>query len=48
LILLASNTGDLVIDMFAGSGSVGRACLNTDRQFRLGDINTKEILKRLG
>jgi len=48
LVRVASDPGDMVIDMFAGSGNLGRACINQDRQFRLGDINTKEILKRLG
>ena len=29
----SSNVGDLVLDMFMGSGSTGVACLNTDRKF---------------
>ena len=29
----SSNVGDLVLDMFMGSGSTGVACLNTNRKF---------------
>lgn len=29
----SSNVGDVVLDMFAGSGSTGVACLNTNRKF---------------
>lgn len=31
--------GDLCLDPFAGSGTLGRACLNLKRQFMLFDIN---------
>lgn len=48
LVSIASNPKDMVIDMFAGSGNLAKACINLGRQFRIGDINTKEILKRLG
>lgn len=33
IIKTSSNEGDLVLDCFAGSGSTGVACLNTNRQF---------------
>ena len=29
----SSNDGDVVLDMFMGSGSTGVACLNTNRKF---------------
>ena len=29
----SSNVGDVVLDMFVGSGSTGVACLNTGRKF---------------
>ena len=29
----SSNVGDVVLDMFTGSGSTGVACLNTNRKF---------------
>jgi site-specific DNA-methyltransferase (adenine-specific) len=36
-----SNKGDLVLDPFAGSGTTGRACINTNRNYIMLDINSK-------
>lgn len=47
LITECSNPGDTVLDMFAGSGVVGQVCEMTGRKYVLGDINVKEIVKRL-
>lgn len=41
IIKLFTNKGDSVLDPFAGSGSVGRACINTERNYTLIDINEK-------
>jgi DNA modification methylase len=41
IIIMFSNEGDLVLDPFAGSGTTGRACINTNRNFILLDINIK-------
>ena len=41
LVRMFSNKGELVCDPFGGSGSTGRACINTGRQYRLFDINPK-------
>ena len=35
LILASSNEGDIVLDPFAGSGTTGVACINTNRRFIL-------------
>lgn len=44
----SSNTGDLVLDFFAGSGTIGAACLKLDRRFILVDNNPQsiEIMKK--
>jgi DNA modification methylase len=51
LIKTFSNTGDIVLDNCAGSGTTGVACLETDRRFILiekeGDM-IKVIKKRMG
>ena len=39
IISLYSNKGDLCLDIFAGSGTLGRACKNTERDYLLFDIN---------
>jgi len=39
----SSNTGDLVLDFFAGSGTIGAACLKLDRRFILVDNNPQSI-----
>lgn len=41
LLDLYTNEGDTCLDIFAGSGTVGRACLNKNRKFILVDINKK-------
>ena len=33
IIKTSSNEGDVVLDCFAGSGSTGIACINTNRNF---------------
>lgn len=43
IILLCSDPGDLVIDPFAGSGTVAAACQHTDRQFKGCDIDPKHF-----
>jgi len=39
ILLASSNPGDVVMDFFAGSGTVGEACLKLDRRFILVDNN---------
>lgn len=41
IVYLYSNEGDLCLDIFAGSGTLGRACINLKRKFLLFDINIK-------
>lgn len=41
LLDLYTNEGDVCLDIFAGSGTTGRACLNKNRKFVLVDINEK-------
>tara|TARA_Y100001963_G_C6781031_1_gene449872 strand:- start:1725 stop:2657 length:933 start_codon:yes stop_codon:yes gene_type:complete len=41
LLDLYTNENDLCLDIFAGSGTLGRACLNKNRNFTLIDINPK-------
>jgi adenine specific DNA methylase Mod len=40
-IKLYSNEGSNCLDIFAGSGTLGRACINTNRNYLLIDINEK-------
>lgn len=40
IIKLTTNEGDLVIDPFAGSGTTGVACVNTNRRFVGFEIDT--------
>ena len=54
MILNSSNEGDTVLDCFAGSGSTGVACVNTNRQFigfetekKYFDIAEKRIAEAL-
>lgn len=39
IIKLYTNKNDLCIDIFAGSGTLGRACINLSRKYILIDIN---------
>ena len=39
IIRAYSNPGDVVMDFFAGSGTVGESCLNLGREFILMDSN---------
>jgi site-specific DNA-methyltransferase (adenine-specific) len=43
IVLASSNPGDLVLDFFAGSGTVGAACLETGRRFLLIDNNIQAL-----
>ena len=43
IIQASSNPGDLVMDFFAGSGTVGAACLELDRRFILVDNNPQAL-----
>lgn len=39
IVKLYSNEGDVCMDIFAGSGTLGRACINEKRKYLLMDIN---------
>ena len=39
IVKLYSNEGDVCLDIFAGSGTLGRACINEKRKYLLMDIN---------
>lgn len=41
ILKIYTNEEDLVLDPFAGSGTTGRACINTNRKYILMDINEK-------
>jgi site-specific DNA-methyltransferase (adenine-specific) len=43
IILASSNPGEVVLDFFAGSGTVGEVCLKHNRQFILVDNNLTAI-----
>jgi site-specific DNA-methyltransferase (adenine-specific) len=43
IVVASSNAGDTVMDFFAGSGTVGTACLESDRQFILVDNNPQSM-----
>jgi site-specific DNA-methyltransferase (adenine-specific) len=43
IVKASSNPGDLVLDFFAGSGTVGESCLRLDRRFMLVDNNPQAI-----
>ncbi len=43
IISASSNPGDMVLDFFAGSGTVGEACLQLGRQFILVDSNPSAL-----
>ncbi len=48
IVLASSNPGEVVLDFFAGSGTVGAVCLKLGRQFILVDNNPEaiEVMKR--
>ena len=48
ILRASSSPGDLVVDFFAGSGTVGEACLSLDRKFILVDNNPQamEVMAR--
>ena len=49
IITASSNPGDMVMDFFAGSGTVGAVCLELGRNFTLVDNNPQAfevIIKR--
>jgi DNA modification methylase len=41
ILSLYSNENDVCMDIFAGSGTLGRACINQNRKYILIDINEK-------
>ena len=41
IVHLYTNENDISLDIFAGSGTLGRACINKNRQYILFDINNK-------
>jgi site-specific DNA-methyltransferase (adenine-specific) len=43
IISASSRPGDVVLDFFAGSGTVGEVCLELGRQFILVDNNQQAI-----
>ena len=43
IIRASSNPGGLVMDFFAGSGTVGESCLKLERQFILIDNNLESM-----
>ncbi len=47
LINESSNKGDVVLDMFSGSGVVGQLCQRMGRYFILGDVDAKETIRRI-
>jgi site-specific DNA-methyltransferase (adenine-specific) len=48
IIMASSNSGDVVMDFFAGSGTTGEVCLELGRSFILVDNNPQaiEVMKR--
>jgi len=43
IVQASSRPGDLVLDFFAGSGTTGEACLETNRRFLLVDSNPEAL-----
>ena len=41
IVQLYTNENNICLDIFAGSGTLGRACVNKNRQYILFDINNK-------
>jgi len=48
MLAASSRPGDLVLDFFAGSGTVGAACLEMDRSFILVDNNPEALAVMAG
>jgi site-specific DNA-methyltransferase (adenine-specific) len=48
IVTASSNPGDLALDFFAGSGTLGESCLNLGRRFILVDNNPQalEVMRR--
>jgi site-specific DNA-methyltransferase (adenine-specific) len=44
IVRASSNPGDLVLDFFAGSGTIGESCLELDRNFILVDNNPQALV----
>jgi site-specific DNA-methyltransferase (adenine-specific) len=42
-VAVSSNPGDVVLDFFAGSGTVGEVCFDLGRNFILVDNNPQAI-----
>ena len=43
LIRNSCNKGDIVLDPFCGSGTIARACINTDRKYIGFDLDERQI-----
>ena len=43
LINNSSNKGDVILDPFCGSGTIARACINTDRKYIGFDCDENQI-----
>ena len=43
ILQASSSPGDVVMDFFAGSGTIGAVCLEMERQFILMDNNPQAI-----
>ena len=43
IVVASSKPGDLVLDFFAGSGTIGQSCLDKGRDFILVDNNPEAI-----
>jgi len=43
IVAASSSPGDLVLDFFAGSGTIGEVCLDLGRNFMLVDNNPQAI-----
>ena len=43
IVRASSNPGDVVMDFFAGSGTLGESCLHLGRQFWLVDNNPQAL-----
>ena len=51
MLKVGSDEGDVVLDMFMGSGTTGEACLKTNRKFigiEKNDLYFEMAVKRIG